>query len=422
VLAPLEPPRLARFPIDRSFSAQSQRITAIDATTVTANSLRIVRTMSAGRRNDPYAKIFFRRHSKERATLAAVLRSGSGRALTLARKPIARDRDRVRAWFALVFGLFCLASPRPVRADTLDFSLRYMVPPGCPSASWFTAAVQARRAAPFSAKQRGELTVTLVGDEAHSQGSLEIALPQGQSTARVIPEAPCTDALTSMAVVAAMVLDGRDLDGAAPIPAPTFSHQPKTHVTPASAPGWHRASAARPPSPRRTAAWQPGVAVGLGPMNAVAPTATWVFALGAELALATERVLAPQFRLSGAFGSNSDSITPVGRAQFRLISLDARACPLSLHAAAILRVATCARFDVGDLRARAQSIQHMRWLALGLAVRLESWVRPWLAFELEPSAARLWRDDRFVVEPGRWAYDVPTVNVGLRFGLLFRPR
>jgi hypothetical protein len=336
---------------------------------------------------------------------------------------VARARESVRARLALVFfALLCLLTPRPLRADELDFTLHYTVPPGCPSATWFVAAVQARRTTPLGAEQRGVLTVTLAGDEADSQGTLEIALQHGQSTARAIPAASCTDALTSMAIVAAMVLDGRDLDVAPTITNPTLSPRPTTRVAPSRAPGWRPASAARPQAPRPTAGWQPGLAVGLGPMNAVAPAATWVFALGAQLALATQRAFAPQVRLSGAFGSNSDSITPAGRAQFRLISLDARVCPLSVAAAVILRVATCARLDVGDLRAKAQSTQHMRWLALGLAIRLESWVRPWLALELEPSAARLFYNDRFVVEPGLWTYDVPMVNVGLRFGVVFRPK
>jgi hypothetical protein len=347
-----------------------------------------------------------------------VPRSGSVRVLAVMQRPLPRTWGTGRAWL-LPIALACWLGPRLAGAQELDFSLRYGVPTGCPPAAWFTEAVQARRqTSPNGAEQRAALTVTLLGDDAQAQGTLEIALPGGQSAVRTMPPASCPDVLTSMAIVAAMVLDGRDLD-AGPAFTNPVSQPPATTPTPRSvALSRQPASQPRPEPARSSAAWQPGLAGGLGPMNAIAPTPTWVFALGGELRLATRRVFAPRLRLSGAFGSNSHSVTPAGTAHFRLVAVDARACPIGIPAGVILRFAPCAELQVGDLRGTAQSTQHMPWVALGVGVRFESWVHSRFALELEPSVARLWRNDRFVVQPGLWSYDVPAVSFGLRFGVL----
>jgi hypothetical protein len=101
---------------------------------------------------------------------------------------------------------------------------------------------------------------------------------------------------------------------------------------------------------------------------------------------------------------------------------DVRACPLTWPISDMLRALPCVSLEVGDLRGQAQRTQHMLWLALGASARLESWLQRAWALELEPSVARLFRDDRFVVDPRAWAHDVPELVLSLRFGLVFRPK
>lgn len=315
-------------------------------------------------------------------------------------------------------GVLCFGARSHAEPALAGLELSFHVPAGCPSRESFIEAVRER----ISARVRGDLgvRVELVGDAEHSVGTLTLKLPDGQEAERDIPEAPCSGALASMAVITAMVWEGAGLDVPPPAaseegaPPPIAQNQPQRE--PAATPRVAAAPARRSaPSSLRVA----GVAA-IGLSSGVTPS--WVGQASLGLALGTAARPAPSVRLLALVTPETDTHTPLGDAAFRLLALGAVGCVGRWPAPPSAGLSPCLSLEVGQLRGRGTRTeqgrsQFMVWASLGPALRFDLPLNDWTALELELRAARLLRDDRFVFEPGLVAHDVPEYVAGFRFGL-----
>jgi hypothetical protein len=140
--------------------------------------------------------------------------------------------------------VFCLwgSWARAQQAST-SFSLAYSVPTGCPARAAFASAVIARsRGAHLQSEApRVALDVSLTGDAELASGTLAIQLSDGQGSHREIPAAACEQVLSSMALIAAMILDGGGLDD--PPPVASVSERATLASAPPPAVGVHPDSA-----------------------------------------------------------------------------------------------------------------------------------------------------------------------------------
>ena len=114
-------------------------------------------------------------------------------------------------WLALTL---CLWGPS-VRAEhgTATFSLEYSVPAGCAERAAFVSSLVSRSRGAHEVVEapRVALAVALEGDRELAFGSLVIQLADGQESRREIPAAACAQVLSSIALIAAMILDGGGL-------------------------------------------------------------------------------------------------------------------------------------------------------------------------------------------------------------------
>ncbi len=290
-------------------------------------------------------------------------------------------------------------APRPVR-------LRYQAPAGCPDEAAFWATVRqrapgARRAgadeqAPsygVSIQRRGDLSV----------GRLEVEGASGRSLVREIQGESCEDAAVALAFVTALALE-EDRAPAAPASAAPASASSApgapAPASPAPAPASSAPGAPASPAPvapaassglaasavapatggptaeggRAGASWSSGVvgavAAGAVGTGAVGPG----LALGAEVALEAtwSSSLAPSVRLSGLYAASSADAGP-GSASFQLRAVRLGGCPVSV-AAGPVRIAPCASYELGSLRAQGQGVdepvdQARVWHAVHLDAR-----------------------------------------------------
>jgi len=123
-------------------------------------------------------------------------------------------------------------------------------------------------------RTRLSFDVQVHGNEERAWGSLIIRLADGQEWRREIPMATCTEVLSSMAVIAAMILDGAGLDDAPAVSGndavPGAPIEPQaTSALPASHSETLAREAARPLSEGSSARWT--VLLSGGPQSGVAP-------------------------------------------------------------------------------------------------------------------------------------------------------
>lgn len=330
----------------------------------------------------------------------------------------------------LAFGLPVSWAEAQQRATT--FSLTYSVPAGCPERDAFVSSLLARARGAHVQSETPEvaLTVLLAGERELAPGTLVIELSDGQESHREIPAAACTQVLSSIALIAAMILDGGGLDD----PPPSTSPDPVSDV-PAPSPPWPRAAprlernlrtARNGDAPaKREGQLRLAAAAAIGAQSGVAPAPVPRFFAGLGLVFDRPGPWSPSLDVSASFTSSAREVTNYGDARFRLLALTLTGCPVRFALGARVGLRPCLPLDFGLLKVKGENTiderdQTMPWLGFGAALRGELSVsRAWFV-EAEGGASVLARADRFVFEPDRVAHDVPRVVFGLRLGVALR--
>jgi hypothetical protein len=328
---------------------------------------------------------------------------------------------------------FCLVvSWAQAQQRSTTFSLTYSVPAGCPERDAFVRSLlsRARGAHVQSEAPQVALAVQLDGERDLTPGTLVIKLLDGQESHREIPAAACAQVLSSMALIAAMILDGGGLDD----PPPSASAEPARDVPPPSPPHPRLA-----PTAQRSVRTEPGgdaaakregqlrlaLAAAIGAQSGVAPDPVPRFFAGLGLVFERPGPWSPSLDVAASFTTTAREVTNYGDARFRLLTLTLTACPLRFALGTRVGLRPCLPLDFGVLRGKGENTlaerdQSMPWLGAGAALRAEMSVsRAWLV-ELQGGATVLARADRFVFEPDSVAHDVPRVVFGLRLGAALR--
>jgi hypothetical protein len=268
-----------------------------------------------------------------------------------------------------------------------------------------------------------------------------VQLADGQESRRDIPEAHCSEVLSSMTVIAAMILDGGGLDDPAPTAPSSDEFGGSAASAAVDAPAWappRRAfvetaeSGTKGPSARSRT--QLAALAGLGPQSGVAPVL--VPRLFAGLGLVFEAAespnrddsaaqLSPSVDVTASFAEGQREVIGYGTARFRLLAITLTICPLRWPLSARFALRPCLPVELGVLRGMGENTeqertQHMPWLGAGPALRIEASLSRALLLELEAHGTVLAREDRFVFEPDQIAHDVSRVVFGLRAAAVVR--
>lgn len=322
----------------------------------------------------------------------------------------------------LAWGLVSAAAP-PVAGDGATFSVEYRAAADCPSQASFEAAILAR--AP-RAQRAADTARTWARFEVHlpapgaEKARLFVALADGTSQDREITADGCAEAMQSMAIIAAMILEAQpEQPVAEPVePAPAaVAPEPRapTAVT----------AATETPAPRLPArrTWLTA-ALGVVAENGAAPSPGFGAAVSAELGSETRGVLAPSVRLS-LVGVQPEAVeSTAGEASFRLLLARVHGCALRLGTeAASLRF--CALVEAGALTgqgigARNERSQTMPWLGVGLGALGDLSLRGPFALELGGGVRNLLVHDEFVFSPGEQIHQVPVFAWNLSAGVAYR--
>lgn len=338
---------------------------------------------------------------------------------------------------ASVIALVCAASTA-LADPRATFSLDYSVPEGCPDRAEFVRAVSARssHARETESDAALALSVVITGERAQATGTLRMTLSDGQSAERPVPAAPCQDVLTSMAIIAAMVLDGGGLDAPTPsagstlgtpigdtAPAPTPERPRRPPDAPRAAPAPARAARGSDAAPARTARWS--AALLATAERGVAPSVVPGVEFGAGVTWAGSDGVGPGTRLGLRLAqSGTTEVASLGRARFRLITASWSACPTTWAVTRAVHVVPCALVEAGDLRGagttpRVSREEHMSWLGFGATLGVEVRLGSRFDAQLQAHGLRLARHDRFVftAEPDHVVHDVPAFTGRLGAGL-----
>jgi hypothetical protein len=351
------------------------------------------------------------------------------------------------------------AFPGPALAQTpVTYSLDYRPAENCPNEDGFVQAIQAR--APGA--RRTEAGSAQVVFEAHvsaesgiSRGFLLVRLAGGGVTRRDVPDASCNEIVTSMAVIAALVIEGSSAS-ATESPAPPWpgatapsesvpgaSAPPAKTPTPAAKPGEAAKPApAAPPFPvdttradalssprlplRQTPATavRAGLSVAVGFESATAHELTPALAVGIEISARAPDGWSPSARLSGLYSQSGRQERPDGTARFRWLAARLALCPFSFtRANSALR--PCVELDAGELRGEGDDTTNAQtpsllWLAGGAALHGELGLGPVLALEGQLGARVLAEPGRFVFLPNDTAHETGRVSLGALIGLVAR--
>ncbi len=323
-------------------------------------------------------------------------------------------------------------------AVLIPFSLDYVAAVGCPGSDAFEAALRARQPSASRVPESDRVTqihVRLAAAENESRSEIWANLPDGTSFRRQVPEASCTEAMASMAIIAAMALEGNHsststLEPAAPaeIAAPdaTMVSTPtpsSSAVSPLARPSV--AAPSMPPSsgaaPRTRWHWSAFAAGGVegGVASSLAPA----FAAGVEVAQHGASLLAPALRLSGVFAEQGSDSVAGSDVHLRLLTGRFELCPKEVTRGRWLATA-CVVADAGELHGSANRVdnkqdQAMFWLGAGLGARAAFALASAVAIDVGASGRVLAVHDRFIIRPTEIVYQVPRIAgdflVGLRF-------
>ncbi|HEX6273451.1 MAG TPA: hypothetical protein VFZ53_10430 [Polyangiaceae bacterium] len=313
----------------------------------------------------------------------------------------------------------------------------YHAPSGCPDETAFVERVLER-----SLEQRlatgGELArtfvVTVAVDERGATARVDFVDADGSKAFRKVRGSTCEEAVSGIALVCALALDGRAVPDDPSAPAAPVD---ASVAAPPSAPTPPQTPPAQPSNTARAAAQPTRIA------------STLAFSVGAGAAYASHKgpsgapvvdvffdarlaALGPSARAS-AWHSWRDSTTSGGReARFRGYGLRLEVCPLAFGSS-VLFAEPCLATDAGVLLASAvessavpepQSSTEPWWDVVAVA-RIGSVVSGFLLFEGQgelavPLVAHRYGFGEPPVEPA--VFDVPAVGLSARVGMGFRFR
>ena len=367
--------------------------------------------------------------------------------------------QRTRCPGALGLALAVLLWPRCLFAeDAVEFAVEYSAPPECPKMSDFVRAVTSRvpaaRAVPsLTAKTRFRVRIAREVDGV--DGALTVFVEGAGASVRQVPGAACDDVVTSMAVIAALVLEGRDETQAGG----AVSSGPSTGVpavaaasaVPAGAPLADTQDSVATPAPPRTSR-QPAATSSSAPdvrplelpnaarsralpkfdvravaggalEGAVRSSASFGVWGGAELVLHTPWQSAA--RLSFVYVPPVIETNPKGNAEFRLIAGAMSLCPIRFRVGSS-SIGPCATSELGELRGDGLSALNHRsasmfWLSAVLSVRPELRLASFAWLSADVGVRALAHNDRFVLNPGVVIHDVPLFSYHFGLGLSVRP-
>jgi hypothetical protein len=320
----------------------------------------------------------------------------------------------------------------PATSMASTFELEYSAAVDCPSEEAFVAAVLSR--APSARRVLLGADVRFRVDASSSAGAskLWIDLPDGSSV-REVQDPSCVEALTSMAVMAALLLEGR-AQAVAAEPAASATVTPEPADESASPPpvlGWAHAPAARERpvnvSPRaRSSSPELAFVAAVALETAAAPGGGIGGLVGVELAAARSGVWAPSIRAELLVTTESGTAIDGGDATFQLVAGRLTFCPVRSWPEGDLGVAACLLGEAGALQGSGGSVVNaetstMPWLAGGLGLRGEWLVSQALSLETFANGKLLHQHDRFVLRPDLLIFDVPRISLGVGLGLAVRP-
>jgi hypothetical protein len=330
---------------------------------------------------------------------------------------------------ALIWGLAdAFDSSEPALGPT--FAVSYHAALACPTQAQFEAAILARAPTARSAASGTDANVRFDAELSPAVGMkprLRVSSDDGSSQDREIDADDCSEAMQSMAVIAAMILASLPPQPEhEPAPEPQPPEEPKPAVEPAQPP-----VAAPPPTrkvdaPTSASAHSNWLAVsgGIGLESAAAPTVMYAGSASAELGSVTPGLLAPSVRLSALFGQAADVTTTSGTARFQLVLVRVHACGLRFGGPDV-NARLCAVVDGGALLARGidarnERDQAMPWLGVGLGAIGGVRVSRRVSLELSGSARALLVRDEFIFAPGTPVHQPSIIAGDFRIGLAYQ--
>jgi len=347
-------------------------------------------------------------------------------------------RSVVKVFTHLVLGGLLLPVLASADAAGVEFKLDYADHVGCPSATDFRKRVEARvptsrPAVTKAAKISFRIDFAQEGDALF--GNLWIAVDDEIRSHRRIPAASCSDAVDSMAVIAAIALEANDV----PLDPEVRSETERASPTKASPTPTQTATSAAP-SPPDTTATLP--IVPMASSTARAPIEGRAVAGGVLVTGVAPVVFAsPGVEAGGELRWNAGKlrgraealyVPPVtvsvagGEAVFHLLAARTLFC-VSVFEAGRLSLNGCAGLDAGQLAGTGQGVQngstrHAVWLGAGLSSVPEIALTRALSLELGASLRILGSHDTFVFLPNSVrVHEVPQVSGDFGLGISIRP-
>jgi hypothetical protein len=352
-----------------------------------------------------------------------------------------RRRRRVRGAAAVaVVALIGGATVRSVHADDLvpvqlEYTARALA--GCPDTEAFTREVlarapRARLAAPSEHARTLAAQVRTTGARGY-EGVLAVRDPSGPTTERAVHAPSCTEVVTALAVIAAMVVDpvtakigaidaGASSAEAAADAATDASQSTSPPADDGSAPPIESAvpTALPPPLPPPGPAkdrWDVSAGAGGAAIGGSAPTLLFSVPVFFEVARQTGGTLEPalRFRFERTVTASSEE------GEFSRTGGSVDLCPIALRARS-LRAQPCARIELAALYAKGRAVDPVRsdlrpWFAFGPLARVRLELAAPIFLELEGGVLIAGVRDRFFVEPGTLVYRAPVVGATTAFAL-----
>jgi hypothetical protein len=326
---------------------------------------------------------------------------------------------------ALGVGLLLTAAQAEAQAAEVprrDFAVEYRAPAACADRASLVAAIQARTQRPTALVDEAPLRFRVELLEG-GRSTLSIEQPEGVSQ-RELDAASCSEAVASVAVIAAMVLDTEPSWSALAMEPPSNEPVPSPSPAPPAAP--------RAPSldsdglgieRPRAAGIRLTMVAGVVWESAVAPQPPLGGTAGIEVGRRGSGWWAPRGRAEVVATALATETLAAGEASFRLLAGRLSLCPVTLELARRARLVPCATFDAGVLSGQgggsAENVttRRMPWLAAGMTARLELDLARWATLEGFAGLRRLTRHDRFVFRPQSLVYEVPGWSGGVGLGL-----
>lgn len=293
------------------------------------------------------------------------------------------------------------------------FAVSYHAAEECPNQATFEAAILAR--APSAKKaEPGSAAQVLFEADLSSSPRLRVSTRDGTSQDREIVAEGCTEAMQSMAIIAAMILDAQPTP---PVPPALMAREPP----PAPSAVRDEPAPPAPAAPRRRLGWSVNIA-GVAE-SAAAPTTALGAAAGGELRSTARGLVSPSARLSLVFAQAARVEADAGDARFRLVLGRAHLCGLRL-AAGRGGLRLCTLLEGGALLgqgigARNERSQTMPWIGAGVAALGSFELAEGVALELGAGARALLVRDRFVFSPQQTIHQVPDLAWNLALGLSY---